>query len=162
MAEKAKKYKKGKEILAGVPTRRRKETPPEVVAEVVVGRREDPSTYSNVKSKIMVITRYTPADKEIEKLAATSAGLIADTGGAGCHHAIMAKEQGIPCVSGTMKATKVLKTGDTVFINSDEGKVYEAIEVVEEETTLEKIKRIAAEKGVTLTPELIKKLEEQL
>jgi len=40
-----------------------------------------------------------------------------------CHAAIVSRELGIPCVVGTKIATKVLKDGNTVEVNTSQGKV---------------------------------------
>lgn len=50
-----------------------------------------------------------------------SAGIITDEGGITCHAAIIARELKKPCIIGTKIATKVLKDGDMVEINADEG-----------------------------------------
>ena len=51
------------------------------------------------------------------------AGLVTDTGGALSHPAVVSREFGIPCVVGTTRATKVIKTGDRVRVNGDTGVV---------------------------------------
>ncbi|PIN74540.1 hypothetical protein COV18_06580 [Candidatus Woesearchaeota archaeon CG10_big_fil_rev_8_21_14_0_10_37_12] len=50
-----------------------------------------------------------------------AAGIITDEGGITCHAAIVSRELGVPCIIGTKIATTVLKDGDTVEINADEG-----------------------------------------
>ena len=50
-------------------------------------------------------------------------GLVTDTGGALSHPAVVSREFGIPCVVGTTKSTKVIKTGDRVRVNGDTGEV---------------------------------------
>jgi phosphoenolpyruvate synthase/pyruvate phosphate dikinase len=47
--------------------------------------------------------------------------IITDEGGIGCHASIIARELGIPCIIGTKIATKLLKDGDFVEVNADEG-----------------------------------------
>lgn len=49
------------------------------------------------------------------------AGIISDEGGIMCHAAIVSREFKRPCIIGTKIATKVLKDGDMVEINADEG-----------------------------------------
>jgi phosphohistidine swiveling domain-containing protein len=49
--------------------------------------------------------------------------IITDEGGMTCHAAIVSRELGIPCVVGTKIATKVLKDGNTVEVNTSQGKV---------------------------------------
>ncbi|MCX6794452.1 MAG: PEP-utilizing enzyme [Candidatus Falkowbacteria bacterium] len=52
-----------------------------------------------------------------------AAALVTDEGGLTCHAAIVSRELRIPCVVGTKFATKVLKDGDLVEVNANEGDV---------------------------------------
>jgi pyruvate, water dikinase len=49
--------------------------------------------------------------------------IITDEGGITCHAAIVSREMKIPCVVGTEIATKVLKDGDLVEVDADNGVV---------------------------------------
>ena len=49
--------------------------------------------------------------------------VITDTGGIGCHAAIVCREMGIPFVVGTREATTQLKDGDIVTIDPGAGTV---------------------------------------
>jgi pyruvate,water dikinase len=60
---------------------------------------------------------YVPAMKK-------SAAIITDEGGQTSHAAIVSRELGIPCVVGTLQATKKLKDGQIVTVNGEEGKIY--------------------------------------
>jgi len=51
-------------------------------------------------------------------------GLITDGGGALCHAVIVAREYGIPAVTGCLEATKKIKTGDRVKVDGNLGVVY--------------------------------------
>ena len=51
-------------------------------------------------------------------------GVVTDGGGALCHAVIVAREYGIPAVTGCLEATKKLKTGDRVRVDGDLGVVY--------------------------------------
>lgn len=51
-------------------------------------------------------------------------GLVTDGGGALSHPVIMAREFGIPCVSGTVEATQKIKTGDKIWVDGNRGVVY--------------------------------------
>lgn len=51
-------------------------------------------------------------------------GLITDGGGALCHAVIVAREYGIPAVTGCLEATKKIKTGDRVRVDGDLGVAY--------------------------------------
>lgn len=53
-----------------------------------------------------------------------AAAIVTDSGGKTSHAAIVSRELGIPCVVGTEKATKVLKTGQVVTVNGSSGLVY--------------------------------------
>ncbi|MFH1438963.1 MAG: PEP-utilizing enzyme [Candidatus Woesearchaeota archaeon] len=50
-----------------------------------------------------------------------ASAIITDEGGLTSHAAIMSRELGKPCIIGTKTATKVLKDGDVVEINSESG-----------------------------------------
>lgn len=52
-----------------------------------------------------------------------AAAIVTDEGGITCHAAIVARELRIPCVIATKFATKVLKDGDTVEVDADNGTV---------------------------------------
>ncbi len=51
------------------------------------------------------------------------AGAVTDVGGPMCHAAIVCREYGLPTVVGTGNATTVIKTGDLIEIDGDEGYV---------------------------------------
>jgi pyruvate,water dikinase len=51
------------------------------------------------------------------------AGAVTDVGGAMCHAAIVCREYGLPTVVGTGRGTSVIKTGDVIRIDGDEGTV---------------------------------------
>jgi pyruvate,water dikinase len=51
-------------------------------------------------------------------------GVVTDGGGALCHAVIVAREYGIPAVTGCLEATKKIKTGDRVKVDGDLGVVY--------------------------------------
>jgi pyruvate,water dikinase len=52
------------------------------------------------------------------------AGLVTDGGGALSHPVIMAREFGLPCVSGCVEGTQKIKTGERVRVDGDQGVVY--------------------------------------
>jgi phosphoenolpyruvate synthase/pyruvate phosphate dikinase len=52
-----------------------------------------------------------------------AAAIVTDEGGITCHAAIVARELGKPCVIGTKFATQVLKDGDLVEVDADNGVV---------------------------------------
>ena len=51
-------------------------------------------------------------------------GLVTDGGGALSHPVIMAREFGVPCVSGTVEATQKIKTGQKVRVDGNLGVVF--------------------------------------
>jgi len=55
-----------------------------------------------------------------------AAAIVTDQGGILSHAAIVARELGVPCVVGTGNATTVLKSGQTVTIDADNGDVFAA------------------------------------
>lgn len=50
-------------------------------------------------------------------------GLVSDGGGALSHPVIMAREFGIPCVSGCVEGTKKIKTGQRIRVDGNQGVV---------------------------------------
>jgi len=50
--------------------------------------------------------------------------LVTDGGGALSHPVIMAREYGIPCVSGCLEGTGRIKTGDRIRVDGNLGVVY--------------------------------------
>lgn len=49
--------------------------------------------------------------------------VVADVGGMMCHSSIVSREYGIPAVTGTSNSTKVVKTGDVIRVDGDNGVV---------------------------------------
>jgi len=47
--------------------------------------------------------------------------IITNEGGVTCHAAIVSRELGVPCIVGTLNATKWLKTGDLVDVHAASG-----------------------------------------
>jgi len=54
-----------------------------------------------------------------------SAGIVTDKGGVMCHAAIIAREFGIPCVTGTEEATKKIENGAEVIVDGTKGYIYQ-------------------------------------
>ena len=50
--------------------------------------------------------------------------IVTDIGGILSHPAIVAREMGIPCVTGTDNATKILKNGEEITVDGNEGEIY--------------------------------------
>jgi pyruvate,water dikinase len=67
---------------------------------------------------ILVAPQTTPEfTPQLKKVAA----IVTDEGGILCHAAIISRELKKPCVIGTKIATQVLKDGDWVEVNANEG-----------------------------------------
>ncbi len=62
----------------------------------------------------MTLPEYVPAMKK-------AGAIITDEGGITCHAAIISRELKIPCVTGTKIATQVLKDGDCVEVDANQG-----------------------------------------
>jgi phosphoenolpyruvate synthase/pyruvate phosphate dikinase len=52
-----------------------------------------------------------------------ASAFVTDEGGMLCHAAIISREMNKPCIIGTKNATKILKNGDTVEVDADQGVV---------------------------------------
>ena len=72
------------------------------------------------RGEILVVPQttvdYLPAMKRAR-------AIVTDDGGVTCHAAIVSRELGIPCVVGTKVASRVLKTGDKIKIDANQGVV---------------------------------------
>ncbi len=73
---------------------------------------------------ILVTTMTTPDMVPAMKRAN---GIVTDEGGVTCHAAIISRELGIPCVSGTGEATSILEENSKVTIDGKKGIVYEGV-----------------------------------
>jgi phosphohistidine swiveling domain-containing protein len=72
------------------------------------------------KGDILVATMTTPW---FIPLMQKAAAYVTDEGGIMCHAAVIAREYKKPCVIGTKIATKVLRDGDLVEVNANQGRV---------------------------------------
>ena len=149
---------KGKEILRGVGASKG-----EVVGIVRVVNGDEEKKMKLVKGEIMVSDRTTPDDIMYMKKASA---FITNTGGKLSHTGIVAREMGIPAVTGTVEGTSVLKDGQKVVIDGGKGIVYEYVpnEGVEEKpisgpSLADKMAAMAAKKGVSLSPEFMEKMK---
>lgn len=74
----------------------------------------------------VLITKMTDPDwVPIMRLASA---IVTDEGGRVCHTAIVSRELGIPCIVGTKKASKILKTGQIVTVDCSSGFVGKVFE----------------------------------
>ncbi len=63
------------------------------------------------------------ADPDLIPLMKIAGAIVTDQGGITCHAAVIAREFNIPCVIGTINATKLIKTGDIVSVDAFKGEV---------------------------------------
>ncbi len=70
------------------------------------------------KGEVLVTKMTDPDWVQIMRLASA---IVTDEGSKVCHAAIVSRELGIPCIVGTQKATKVLKTGQLVTVDCTQG-----------------------------------------
>ncbi len=80
---------------------------------------KDPRTKIKIEQNtILIVLQTTPDFVPIIK---NFSGIIADEGGITSHAAIISREFKIPCIIGTQVATKVLKDGDLVEMDTEKG-----------------------------------------
>ncbi|MCR4277360.1 MAG: PEP-utilizing enzyme [Candidatus Roizmanbacteria bacterium] len=78
--------------------------------------------YPNFNKGDILVTEMT--DPRFIQLMKKSSAVITDIGGQLCHAAITAREFMIPCIVGTKNGTIILKNGQKILVNADEGKIY--------------------------------------
>jgi len=84
------------------------------VASIVL----DPSKDKFKRGEILITSMTRP---EFVPLMKKASAIITNEGGMTCHAAIVSRELGIPCIIGTKIATKVLKDGDEVEVDANQG-----------------------------------------
>lgn len=82
---------------------------------------QSPKSDSDFSGKILVARAITP---DIIFYIGKIVGIIAETGGITSHAAIIALEFGVPCIVSAANCTEVLKDGDEIILNGEEGTVY--------------------------------------
>ena len=89
----------------------------------------DPKDINEFQEGEVLVTTMTSPDwvPAMKKAIA----IVTDAGGMTCHASIVSRELGIPCVVGTksrsVEATKVLKSGQDITIDAQNGVVYDGI-----------------------------------
>ncbi len=82
-------------------------------------------TYNDIykvkKGDIIVATMTTP---DYISAMEKASGFITDEGGITCHAAIISREFNVPCIVGTINATKELKDGELIELDAYSGKIY--------------------------------------
>ncbi|MEX1014085.1 MAG: PEP-utilizing enzyme, partial [Candidatus Paceibacterota bacterium] len=81
----------------------------------------DVSNYNVFNEGDILITSMTRP--EFVPLMKKSSAIITNEGGITCHAAIVSRELRKPCITGTKFATQIIKDGDKVEVNADEGMV---------------------------------------
>jgi len=79
----------------------------------------DQVTHTRLNSGEILVTQMTTP--LFIPLLQKAAAVITDLGGILTHAAIVSRELGIPCITGTIDATKRLKDGDMVEVDADKG-----------------------------------------
>jgi phosphohistidine swiveling domain-containing protein len=74
---------------------------------------------TEIKPGEILITSMTTPD--FVTAVKRAAAVVTNEGGVLCHAAVISREFGIPCIVGTMIATKVFKTGDMLEVDANSG-----------------------------------------
>ena len=87
----------------------------------------DAKNIKQFKAGEVLVTDMT--DPDWEPIMKIASAIVTDKGGRTSHAAIVSRELGIPCIVGTENATKKIKTGDAITVDSSgtEGIVYDGI-----------------------------------
>ena len=72
-----------------------------------------------MEEKSILVT--TTTDPEFMPAIKKSSAIITDIGGLLSHAAISAREINVPCIVGTENATKILKSGDIIEVDIENG-----------------------------------------
>ena len=89
-------------------------------AVIIRDKSELPAKSGLALNKIIVAIQTTPHYIPYAKYAK---GIITDEGGITCHAAIIAREENKPCIIGTKNGTDLIKDGDIVEMNMQNGQV---------------------------------------
>ncbi len=81
---------------------------------------------SRFKPGSVLVTEMT--DPDWEPVMKQASAIVTDSGGRTCHAAIVSRELGIPCIVGTARGTRILKTGKKVTVACSEGEVGKVFE----------------------------------
>ncbi len=108
---------KGKEIIKGIS----------VGSKIAVGKANvilDVKGVHQFKAGEILVTDMT--DPDWEPIMKIASAIVTDKGGRTSHAAIVSRELGIPCVVGSESATRKIKTGQTITVDTtgSEGFVY--------------------------------------
>ena len=78
--------------------------------------------YESLNEGDILVTQMTRPDMlfHLQKAGA----IITDFGGVLSHAAILSREFGIPCITGTQTATTTLRDGQEIIVDANEGVIY--------------------------------------
>lgn len=76
---------------------------------------------SMVEGEILVTESTSP---DLIVACQKASAIVTNQGGLGSHAATISRELGIPCIVGTHKATKVIKTGDKILVDANNGIIH--------------------------------------
>jgi phosphotransferase system enzyme I (PtsI) len=93
----------------------------EMVVKNLIGR-DQAVSISIEKPSVVIADNLTPTDT-VELYKQQVLGLATNTGGKTSHTAIVARSLSVPAVVGLTKITESVKTGDTVILDGNKGKV---------------------------------------
>ncbi len=128
--------RKSRVLITGVPVGARIGTG---MAHVI----KDTAQIADFKPGEVLVTKMT--DPDWEPIMKIASAIVTDEGGRTCHAAIISRELGIPCIVGTERGMKTIKTGHPVTVScaeGDVGRVYDGkLEYVVKRTNLHTIKR---------------------
>lgn len=135
------------EIVKGIVANKAKG---KVVGEVCIVI--DPHKDKFPEGKILVTTMTRP---DFVHLIKKAKAIITDEGGITSHAAVVNREFGIPCIIGTKNGTRMLKTGDRVEVDTENGvvKILKSADKDDKEPELRpefirRMKRIKKQKGI--------------
>ena len=91
------------------------------IARVILPTRLTELMNANFNEGDVLVTSMT--NPNMLFLASKASAIITDEGGITCHAAIISRELKKPCIVGTRNATKMIKDGDKIEVDADNGTV---------------------------------------
>ncbi len=110
-----------KTLVSGVPA----------CSGVVDGRVKivhNPSESQNINKGDIIVTKV-PGPGLIPMIGKASA-IVSDFGGRACSLAVISREIGIPCITGTETATTILEDGQDIVLDGTRGRIYAHVEPI--------------------------------